>query len=163
MWPVYIFRGLVHYFHGGVKVAMMLKKELKVLYLNLQPTEAIVPYTVHRFSTWDLNAFLQNDTLLPRPQHLKVILHNMICFEHVSLLGFLYIVLHIWVSNIIPCFSINGAYNLAAGPGVHLLLIYTKLMFLYFKVLIWLFVLLCFCLFKFSQKLKNHLDICGEQ
>jgi hypothetical protein len=34
----YIFRGIVHYKHAGKVANMLLEKELRVLYLNLQGT-----------------------------------------------------------------------------------------------------------------------------
>ena len=36
------FRGLVHYLQGGVQAGVVLEKELRVLYLDPQATEATV-------------------------------------------------------------------------------------------------------------------------
>lgn len=65
-----------------------------------------------------------------------------------------------WVPYLIPCFSINGAH-VVLNHGQMFSNSITKLMFLYFKSLIWPFVLVCFCSFKVPQKLKTRLGNFG--
>jgi hypothetical protein len=66
----YSFRGLVHYHHGrkhgSMQADIMLKKELRVLHLDLTKARTRVPfYTVCSLSIRVLKAHLHSDTLPP--------------------------------------------------------------------------------------------------